>query len=236
MLDDGDDRDNEQAGGEAQGGHADAERAGRDALCAHRHSAQGQAERAERHESIFNAAAGGITSDDATEPDAERQPDVHQAVISVAEIQDAPPEDHHVHHHQGRDEIEAGVTPARAPEIAVLLHNPELTPKVGDGIDADRAGRISRGNGRDLSAEQPTDKGNGHEDRASDPLEFHVSVNGDGGRGQRSDDSARWDVRACWDARARQDLADNEAGRFRRINSARDEGIGEDNNSWQDDE
>ena len=43
MLDDGDDRDNEQAGGEAQGGHADAESISRDALHPHRHGAQGQA-------------------------------------------------------------------------------------------------------------------------------------------------------------------------------------------------
>lgn len=41
MLDDGDNGNDEKAGGETQGGHADAECIGRNPLHAHRHGAQG---------------------------------------------------------------------------------------------------------------------------------------------------------------------------------------------------
>ena len=118
---------------------------------------QRHAESAERHEAVFDFAAGKITRRHAAQADAERQGDAQLADADLVQVQDFRAIKKHIQLQQLAQEEEIRVAEKGEGERPVAANQPELREQIAEKIRVEFPAGIGGGHAGDAEAREEAD-------------------------------------------------------------------------------
>ena len=129
-----------------------------------------EAQCAERHEAVFDFAAGQISRRHAAQPDAERERDVEEADLGFVHPQHVRAVEEQIQQQQRPDEVEVGVAGGGEEHRTIFAPEADLRPHFAGEIRAELFARVRRRHARDAEAGEKSKHRQRDEDHPGPPL------------------------------------------------------------------
>ncbi len=220
QLQEGVERHDEQAGGEADQRQRDQRQGVGGGRRRQQQGADADADRSQGHQAEFHMVARQAAGGDAAESDAHRHGHVHQADLGVAEAQDLLAQQHVAELQQRAQEPEIADAQHRQPQRPHAVEPADARDHLAPGPFGEGAVACRRGAAGNPQAGQRADDGNDHQ-HAADPRHVIAPGIAHGAAGCRADDDGNEGAElvqavGAGDRALRQDLRQNAIMRWRK--------------------